>query len=85
MLDKTLQERVQQRNERPTHHKQQKGTVSNTQKKTERENCDPMKLKLSYIQKYNSGRFGHREGEREFTYWYPYLPPPPYSSWTRSD
>jgi hypothetical protein len=34
MLDKTLQERVQQRKETPTPpHKQQKGTVSKTQTK----------------------------------------------------
>ena len=56
MLHETLQEerRVQQRKERPTHHKQQqKGTVSNTQIQNNNtcENCDPMKLELSYIQK----------------------------------
>ena len=28
------------------------------------ENCDPMKLELSYIQTHNSGRRGHGEGEK---------------------
>ena len=50
MRKQTLQESVQQRKERPTHHKQQKGTISKHKNKNNRtcENCDPMKLELSY-------------------------------------
>ena len=34
---------------------------------------------------HNSGRRGHREGEREYAYWLSYLSPPPYSISTRPD
>jgi hypothetical protein len=66
MRIETLQERVQQRKERPTHHKQQQKVPFQTTKQNNKtcKNCDPMKLELSYIQKHNNGRRGHREGER---------------------
>ena len=70
MHHKTLQERVQQRKERPTQHTNNKtGTVSKTQKPKNKtcENCDPMKLEWSYIKRHNNGRRGHREREGEST------------------
>ena len=67
-----------------------KNTVSKTQihvqNNTTCENCDLIKLEVSYIFKiHNSGRRGHREREREYTYCFAYLSPPPYSILTRPD
>jgi len=67
MRKKTLQERVQQRNERPTHHKRyKKGTdfkhTPNKKNKT-CENCDPMKFDIFKI--HNSGKGVATERERE--------------------
>ena len=75
-----------QRKERPTHHKQQKDTVSKTENQNNKtcENCDPMKLELSYIQN-TQQRKAWTEREREYTYCYAYLSPPPYSILTRPD
>ena len=53
MLDETLQERVQQRKERPTHHKQQQKVPCQKHKNKSTktcEKCDPMQLKMSCIQ-----------------------------------
>jgi hypothetical protein len=72
--------------ERPTHHKQQKEyRFKNTKQNNKTcENCDPMKLEMSYIQNTTAEGVA-TEREREYTYSYTYLSPPPYSSWTRPD
>jgi hypothetical protein len=58
-----------EKKDQPHHKQQQKGTVSKTQKQNNKtcENCDPMKFELSYIQRHNNGRRGHREGGRTLT------------------
>ena len=63
MLHETLQERVQQRKERPTDHKQNKKVPFQKQNNRTCENCDQMKLELLFIQTHHNERRGHREGE----------------------
>jgi 3-methyladenine DNA glycosylase AlkC len=56
--------------ERPNHRKQQKGTVSKTQNQNNKtgENCDPMKLELSYIQRTQQRKaWPQRDGESTLT------------------
>jgi hypothetical protein len=79
-ITKHCKQRVPLRKERPTHHKQQKRyRFKNTKIKIAKtcENCDPIKLELSYIQ--------NAEGEKECTHVVAYLSPRPYSIWTRQN
>jgi len=62
MLVQTLKKRGCNKNERTTHHTNTTTKHSKDKKKDVRIN--QMKLELSYIQKHNNGRRGHREGER---------------------